>query len=139
MKSLYVLYDSRCGICTQLKTWLRRQPAYFALHFIPLGSAEARTRFPMLGQTDQELAVIADTREAWLGDRAWITCLWALREYRGWARKLSTPAMMPLAKQAYLALSSGRFALSRLLRLRSEEDLKRYLGETPIPPCQIQP
>jgi hypothetical protein len=93
----------------------------------------------MLGAAAQELAVIADTGEGWLGDRAWITCLWALREYRGWAQKLSTPAMLPLARQAFLALSGNRFALSRLLGLRSEEDVKRYLTETPVPPCQIQP
>jgi predicted DCC family thiol-disulfide oxidoreductase YuxK len=139
MESLFVLYDSRCGICTQLKAWLGRQPAYVTLRFIALDSAEARTRFPMLSGEDQELAVIADTGEAWLGDRAWIICLWALREYRDWARKLSTPAMMPLARQAFLALSSSRFALSRLLGLRSEEDIRRYLTETPIPPCQIHP
>jgi predicted DCC family thiol-disulfide oxidoreductase YuxK len=139
MNSLFVLYDSRCGVCTQLKGWLLRQPAYVTLHFIALGSAEARARFPMLGAAAQELAVIADTGEGWLGDRAWITCLWALREYRGWAQKLSTPAMLPLARQAFLALSGNRFALSRLLGLRSEEDVKRYLTETPVPPCQIQP
>ena len=139
MESLFVLYDARCGVCTQLKSWLSRQPAYVALHFVALGSAEARERFPMLGPGDQELAVIGDTGEAWLGDRAWIMCLWALREYRGWARRFSTPAMMPFARQAFLALSNNRFALSRLLGLRSEEDMKRYLTETPIPPCQTHP
>jgi len=139
MKSLFILYDSRCGICTRLKAWLGRQSSYVALHFVALGSTEAHARFPMLGAGDQELVAIADTGEAWVGDRAWIICLWALCEYRSCAQKLSAPAMMPLARQAFLALSSNRFALSRLLGLRSEEDIRRYLTETPIPPCQIRP
>lgn len=139
MDSLFVLYDARCGICTQLKAWLGRQPAFVRLHFIALGTAEARMRFPALDSRDSELAVIADTGEAWFGDRAWITCLWALREYRSWARKLSTPTMLPLARQAFLALSGTRFELSRLLGLRNDEDMRRHLTETTIPPCQIHP
>ena len=138
MESLFVLYDARCGVCTQLRSWLSRQPAYVPLHFVALGSVEARERFPMLRPRDQDLAVIGNTGEAWLGDRAWIMCLWALREYRSWAETLSSPAMMPLARQAFLALSNNRFAVSRLLGLRSEEDRKRYLKEMPIPPCQTQ-
>ncbi len=139
MNALFVLYDSRCGVCAQLKGWLLRQLAYVPLHFVALDSAEARERFPMLGPGRRDLAVIADTGETWLEDRAWIICLWALREYRSWAETLSSPAMLPLAKHAFLALSRNRFALSGLLGLRSEEDRKRYLEEMPVPPCQIQP
>jgi predicted DCC family thiol-disulfide oxidoreductase YuxK len=139
MTSLFVVYDSHCGICTQLKAWLGRQSAYVALYFVAMGSEEANARFPTLRPLTEELVVVADTGEAWIGDRAWIICLWALREYRSWAQKLSTPSMMPLARQAFLVLSTHRFALSRLLGLRSEEDIRRYLAETVIPPCQIQP
>ena len=138
MTSLFVVYDSRCGICTELKAWLSRQSAYIALHFVAMASEEARARFPML-RLSEELVVVADTGEAWMGDRAWIICLWALREYRDWAQRLSTPAMMPLARQAFLVLSSHRFALSRLLGLRSEQDIRGYLTETVIPPCQLHP
>jgi len=79
MTSLFVVYDSRCGICTQLTAWLSRQSAYVALYFVAMGSAEASARFPMLPPVSEELVVVADTGEAWIGDRAWIICLWALR------------------------------------------------------------
>ena len=64
METLYILYDDRCGVCTQLKSWLLRQPAYVAFHFVPLGSQEARTLFPSLPPAAGNLAVIADTGEA---------------------------------------------------------------------------
>jgi len=137
MKMLFIFYDARCGICTQIKDWLLRQPTYVALRLIALGSEEARERFPMLGADNQELIVVADTGEVWIGDRAWIICLWALREFRDWARKLSSPALLPFAREAFVAFSSNRGALSRLLGLRSEADIRQTLSEIQVPLCQI--
>lgn len=137
MQTLFILYDPRCGICTRIRDWLLRQPAYVALRLIAIGSAEARERFPMLKPDKQELVVVADSGEVWIGDRAWITCLWALREFRNWARRLSSPALLPLARQAFIAFSGNRSVLSRLLGMRGEAELRQILREIPAPPCQI--
>ncbi len=87
--SLTVIYDPRCGLCTQIKDWLGRQPAYVALRLLAAGSAEVQERFPMI--PPGELAVISDSGEMWRGDNAWIICLWALCEYRQWAARLASP------------------------------------------------
>ena len=137
MGHLFILYDPRCGVCTQLKDWLLQQPVYVPLHLIALRSEEARKRFPNADFAADELAVVSDTGQVWLGDRAWITCLWALRDYRHWAQRLASPELLPFARQAFLALSKHRFGLSRLLGLQSEEDAKRYLSGIPIPPCEV--
>ncbi len=132
---LAVIYDSRCGLCSHLADWLSRQPAYVRLQTLPHGSEECRRRFPSL-RVD-ELAVVGDSGEVWLGDRAWIMVLWALREYRRWARRLSSPALLPLVRQAVATLSQNRKGLSHLLGLRSEDELKRHLDNVTVPPCRI--
>jgi len=138
MQALFVLYDSRCGVCTHVKTWLQKQAAYVPLHFVPADSPEAQRRFPMLRPGAEELAVISSSGEAWLGDQAWIICLWALREYRSWAHRLASPWMRPLARRAFLALSRNRYALSHWLSLRSDAEIRRQLGAVSLPPCDLR-
>lgn len=135
MQTLFVLYDDRCGLCTQLKTWLARQPAYVRLQLIPSRSEEARRRFPNLPAG--ELAAISDAGETWIGDSAWIIVLWALRDYRAWAAKLASPVLLPLARQAFAAISRNRSAFSRWLGLYGDSKLRANLNQIPIPPCEI--
>lgn len=135
MQTLYVVFDDRCGLCTQLKHWLGRQPAYVSLRLVAAGSEEALRRFPDLPRG--ELSVISDTGEIWLGDGAWIVVLWALREYRSWAAKLASPLLLPMARQAFAAISRNRSAFSRWLGLYGEADLRANLSRIPIPPCEI--
>jgi predicted DCC family thiol-disulfide oxidoreductase YuxK len=137
MQSLSVIYDPRCGLCTQLKDWIGRQPSYVRVLLFASGSDEARRLFPSL--PEGELAAISDSGEVWLGDGAWIMVLWALREYRGWARRLASPALLPLARQGFAAISRHKLGISRLLGLRSETDVKNYLRSQTVPPCQIHP
>src|SRR5688572_44094 len=136
MKTLYVLYDSRCGLCTEAKDWLRLQPAYVDLRLMASDSDEAHRLFPALPA--EELAVVSDTGDVWLGDQAFLLCLWALLAYRGWARRLSSPILRPVARQAFAAVSQRREGVSSLLGLRSEAELKRRLKEVTIPACPIQ-
>ena len=65
---------------------MRQQDALVPIQFVESRSSEAQRRFPQLPV--DELAVVADTGEVWLGTRAWIVCLWALRGYRdlAWLR-----------------------------------------------------
>jgi predicted DCC family thiol-disulfide oxidoreductase YuxK len=134
MRTLYVVYDERCGLCTQLKDWLGRQPAYVRLQLVSASEA-ARDLFPSLPLV--ELAVVSDTGETWLGDRAWIIVLWALREYRAWAAKLSSPLLLPVARQAFAAISRNRSVFSRWLGLYGEAELRDNLSQIAIPPCEI--
>jgi predicted DCC family thiol-disulfide oxidoreductase YuxK len=136
MQTLYVVYDDRCGLCTQLKDWLGRQPAYVNLQLVAAGSEEALRRFPNLPQG--ELSVISNGGEIWIGDHAWIIVLWALREYRSWAAKLASPLLLPMARQAFAAISRNRSAFSRWLGLYGEAQLRDNLSQISIPPCEIR-
>jgi predicted DCC family thiol-disulfide oxidoreductase YuxK len=134
VRSLTVLYDPSCGLCSSAKAWLLKQPAEVRLEFVATESSEARTTYRDLPAG--ELAVIADTGEVWLGNRAWIVCLWALREYRSLACRLTTPGLLRLARQAFSAVSRNRLAVSRLLDIPSERDLERCLIKEGVPQCQ---
>jgi len=138
MKHLLVVYDPACGLCSQIRDWLARQQAYVPLYFVASGSAEARSMIPSL--PPGELAVISEEGEAspvWVGNRAWIVCLWALREYRGWANRLARPALLPFAQQAFAVLSRHRAGLSRLMHLRSDAEMGELLRGVTLPPCPI--
>jgi predicted DCC family thiol-disulfide oxidoreductase YuxK len=96
------------------------------LDFVPVGSAEARRRFPHLDHatTQRELTVIGDVGDVYLEANAWIMCLWALRDYRAWALRMSTPELLPLARQIVLwvALNRFRFGTSTLDAILAEQD-----------------
>ncbi len=134
--SLSVMYDAACGICTGVKDWIGRQTPLVELEFVAADSAEARRRFPQLPAG--ELAVIANTGEVWLGNHAWIVCLWALRDYRGWAVRLSSPLLSLMAREAFAAISNNRFALSDRFHLRSDLELERQLRKVMIPKCEVE-
>ena len=119
MNKLTVLYDAACGFCVRCRWWLVHQAKYVDMDFCPAGSAEAQERFPELGSpgTVEELVVVDDEGGVYRGTQAWLMCLWALVEYREWAGRLASPALMPLARGAFVLLSSKRRALSSFLGL----------------------
>lgn len=127
MQSLTVLYDARCNLCSHIRSWIETQPAYVTLDFVPAGSAEARRRFPQLDHvtTTQELTVVSDAGDVYLEANAWIMCLWALRDYRAWSLRMSTPELLPLARRIVLwvALNRFRFGTRTLDDLLSDEQM----------------
>jgi len=134
MRWLYVLYDRRCAICRRCRAWLDRQPAFVPLVFLPLQSEDLPRRFPGIErlELDKEIVVISDTGEVWQGGEAWVTCLWALREYREWAQRLAHPALLPLARRACAMFSGNRHKLSAFLHLGAEVDeLRKTLESLP--------
>ncbi len=137
MKRLYVLYDSQCELCRRCRIWLARQPAYVPMAFLPFQSAEAECRFPGLRdlQPEKEIVVISDAGEVWQGEAAWVTCLWALREYREWSQRLAHPALLPFARRLCEAVSTHRHQLSHWLG-GSNDDLRAVLGSLPPPVCR---
>jgi len=132
--SIIILYDASCGLCTRTREWITLQTAAVGIEFVASGSTEARKRFPHL--SDGELAVVADPGEAWLGNHAWIVCLWALREYRDLAFRLTSPLLLSMAREAFAVVSKRRSALSTLLRLRSERELEIELRKVVVPKCR---
>jgi predicted DCC family thiol-disulfide oxidoreductase YuxK len=132
--SVTILYDAACGLCTFAKEWIEKQSPVVGVEFIAAGSVEAQRAFPQIPPS--ELAVVADTGEVWLGKHAWIVCLWALRDYRDMAFRLAGPALLRLSREAFLAVSRNRLALSNMLRLRSEREIEQHLRRVAAPRCQ---
>ena len=132
--SITIVYDASCGLCTRLKDWIGRQLPLVSIQFAAAGSAEARRKFSNL--PPGELAVVADTGEVWLGNHAWIVCLWALRDYRSLAVRLTSPLLLLLAREAFTVVSRNRFVLSSLLGLGSQRAMEQHLRKVVVPKCQ---
>ncbi len=139
MEKLYVLYDTRCGLCRRCRVWLSQQPAFVPLVFMPLDSLEVSCRFPGIEQLqpDREIVVISDEGDVWQGGSAWVMCLWALRAYREWSQTLAQPALLPLARRACAFVSAHRYQLSKWLfgGSTSVEEFERKLEHVPVPVC----
>lgn len=110
VRGLTVLYDAQCSLCRFLRGWLSEQRQLVPLGFVAAGSEEARRRYPGLDHhnTLDEITVIGDAGQVYRGPAAWIVCLWALREYRRLAHRLSTPAGYLVARGAVLAAAKWR-------------------------------
>ncbi|MGW3336407.1 thiol-disulfide oxidoreductase DCC family protein [Streptomyces sp. NPDC001009] len=128
VRGLTVLYDAECALCTHLRDWLVRQSQLVPLELVPAGSAEARTRFPGIdpARTLEEVTVIGDSGQVYRGTAAWIVVLWALREHRPLAHRLSSPTGAVLARGAVLAAARYRGAQWGGRRTYSRADGWRY-------------
>ena len=102
---------------------------------MPLQSDEAQCRFPELNdlRPAEQLVVISDLGDVWRGESAWITILWALREYREWSQRLAQPLFRPLAAKFCATVSENRHALSGWLKGATDLDLHNRLVYQPIP------
>ena len=139
MQKLYVLYDPKCELCIHLKDWLAAQNCWIAVAVMPAGSELAGKMFPDLARiaTASDLVVISDEGAVYLNDRAWIMVLYALSDYRDWAARLTHPMLMPLARQAWAALSNNRGLLSRWLYGGSPEAIADELRKISMEPCAL--
>ncbi|MFG2310664.1 thiol-disulfide oxidoreductase DCC family protein [Streptomyces sp. NPDC048566] len=110
VRGLTVLFDPHCPLCAFLKDWLARQPQLVPLRFVPVASEEARRRYPGIDHraTLSEITVVGDAGQVYQGAPAWIVTLWALREYRALAHRLSTPTGAAFARGAVLAAAKWR-------------------------------
>ncbi|WP_327661900.1 MULTISPECIES: thiol-disulfide oxidoreductase DCC family protein [unclassified Streptomyces] len=110
VRRLTVLYDTECPLCTFAHNWLAKQRQLVPLEFVPAGSQEARQRYPELDHaaTLTDITVIGDGGQLYRDSAAWVVCMWALREYRATAHRMSTPAGMKIAKQVVLGAAKYR-------------------------------
>lgn len=125
MKKLHVLYDARCEMCRSCTRWLMGQEQLIPLEFIPAQHFGALARFPDLDRREllEELHVVADSGELYRGADAWIICLYALKEYRGWSQRLASPALRPFAQKICGMVSENRLKLSAMLWAAPDEAL----------------
>jgi predicted DCC family thiol-disulfide oxidoreductase YuxK len=137
MKKLYILYDGDCGLCAGLSRWINVQPKFIDCEPLAAGSPRAAALFPTFASAGrpEELTVVSDEGAVYKNNEAWIMCLYALIEYRGWAMKLSRPPFLGLARQAYRLLSRNRTQLSDWMGLKGEENLRAALAGQTIGTC----
>jgi predicted DCC family thiol-disulfide oxidoreductase YuxK len=139
MEKLYVLYDPKCELCCRLKNWILVQRSWIGLAVVEQGSEKARRLFPELDRIagKEDLAVISDEGAVYLNDRAWIMVMYAMVEYREWASRLTHPLLMPLARQAFAALSKNRHWLSKMLSADDPETIAGELRRVELEPCAL--
>jgi predicted DCC family thiol-disulfide oxidoreductase YuxK len=139
MEKLYVLYDPKCALCCRLKNWILVQRSWIGLAVIEAGSEKARRLFPELEEIagKDDLAVVSDEGAVYLNDRAWIMVLYAMVEYCDWAARLTHPLLMPLARQAFSALSKNRRWISGLMSSEDPGAIAGELRKADLEPCTL--
>jgi predicted DCC family thiol-disulfide oxidoreductase YuxK len=115
MKQLTVLYDASCALCVRCRDFLAATPAFVPMELLACQSAEARDRFGAVPWLGEELVVASDEGDVWAGAAAFLVCLWALRDYREWSYRLSSPELAVLAERFFVALSAQRSRIASLL------------------------
>jgi len=113
LSQVTVLYDDRCNLCRAARAWLERQRQLVPLEFLAASSPQAQARYPFLDPalTLEDLTVVGDGGEVWVGAKAWVVCLWALEGKRGLSQRLSSPALMPKARVLVSFVSRHRRSL----------------------------
>ena len=108
MRSLTVVFDESCALCRRCRAWMSHERAFLPLDFVAAGSDEAKERFGGLPFLGQELCVISDEGDVWVGPPAFLMCLWALEDYRELSFTLRDPWLLPFTRRFFRALSSQR-------------------------------
>lgn len=124
IQRLTVLYDGGCPLCRQASSWLGRQPRLVTIDLQEAGSPTARRLFPRLDHdaTLRDITVVADIIEVadiidgrqrragavYVGDAAWLICLWALDSYRALSYRLARPGMRGAAREVVALASAAR-------------------------------
>jgi predicted DCC family thiol-disulfide oxidoreductase YuxK len=106
-----VLFDPHCRLCAFVAGWLTGQRKLIPIRLVPVGSPQARRLFPALdhdGATRREITVVGDAGQVYIGEAAWVVCLWALAEHRALAHAMSTPTGRRLARAAVLGAAKYR-------------------------------
>ena len=113
MTALTVLYDGSCALCLRCRDFLAEHASYVPIELLSCQSADARARFGAVPWLGEELVVVSNDGDVWVGPAAFIMCLWALVDYRDWSYRLSGPELVPLAARFFQALSSRRRSVAR--------------------------
>ncbi len=82
---------------------------------MPCGSKEAREIYGGVPWLGEELVVVSNHGDVWAGPAAFITSLWALRDWREWSYRISGPELAPLAERFFHAISSNRRSIAAMI------------------------
>jgi predicted DCC family thiol-disulfide oxidoreductase YuxK len=128
MNALTLFYDPKCGLCRAFRKWMLGQESYCRLEFVPYTSGLARRLLPEIVNMDagREIVVMSDEGDIWQGPEAWVVSLWVLKKWRGWAKRMATPALLPLAGKVCHLISANRLTLSKLLTLKADEEVAAF-------------
>ena len=110
--SLTVWFDADCGLCTRVASWLERQPKFVPVYCMPAQAAGERGCPIRVAALLKQLTVTASDGAVYRGTNAWITVLWALRNYRGWSLRFATPHWRRLAENLF-AVVTGLAKMTR--------------------------
>ena len=112
---LTLLYDPKCALCIRCAAWVAHQESFVPIRIMPCDSREAREAYGSVPWLGEELVVVSDRGDVWAGPAAFITVLWALREWREWSYRISGPELAPLAERFFHAISSNRRAIAAMI------------------------
>ena len=130
MRALTVLYDARCGLCSNARRWLEGQRQIVPLELLAADSEEARRRFPTLAAAGARGAGGGQRR------RRRLPRLARLDRLPVGARGLPRVVVPPRAARAPAAgaraivewISTRRHRLSRALGMMSDEEIARAVA-----------
>lgn len=114
MTSLTILYDATCALCVRCRDFLAQSATFVPLELLSSQSPGARERFGEVPWLGEELVVVSNEGDVWIGPAAFLVCLWALRDWREWSYRISGEAFAPLAERFFVALSSNRRSIAKL-------------------------
>jgi predicted DCC family thiol-disulfide oxidoreductase YuxK len=115
LKQLTILFDETCAICRRCSAWMSTQEAFLPLEFMGSRTKLAKARYSGVPWLGEELVVVSDLGEVWVGPAAFITALWALKEWREWSYRLSGDLFVPLAERFFTAISHNRRWIAALI------------------------
>ena len=105
--ALTVYFDADCGLCRRVVKWLDGQAKFVPLHCVAAQSQSSAAGCPTdADELLDNLTVTASNGAVYHGTKAWIMCLWALRDYRGWSMRLSSEALWPWARRLFGMITS---------------------------------
>ncbi len=113
MQSITVIYDEQCVLCRRCRHWLELQRTHLPIEFLAAGSPAARNVYGDLPWLGEDLVVVSDSGDAWVGPAAFLMCLWATVEYRPWSYRLSGKTLSPLAERFFHLVSKQRGFIGR--------------------------
>ncbi len=142
MRGLFVLYDGTCGFCIKCAAWLNTQAQLVPLRCLSAADPEVQEIFWGARRPGEDELVVVDAEGGvYRGGDAFLMALWALRDYRKWARRLARPALRPFARGLFELVSSNRKNFIGLFgfAIESDTDLARHLqsrfGAPDVPRC----
>lgn len=115
MNRLDVIYDDGCPFCVRCVRWLVREPKFVPVRFLAASSADTTRLYPALDKLGEEITAIDDEGGVYRGTDAYLVCLYALKRWRTWSHRLSSPAWRPLTRRAFDLLARKRKDLSKLV------------------------